>query len=183
MIQYSDPYASHLPILRALGANLRIEHVLEFGVGQYSTLTFFDPEVFPYLRSYLGIETDDRYRTLVRDLIRSAPNLLRRRVLAWEFDREWPSVLDRDLIFIDNGVADDRGYSEDRVEVIQAISNQHLTAVVVIHDWERMAYQRAAHFEHTLVYWRALPQTAVCWNGIRDDIALALRGLIDAQMV
>ena len=53
-----DPYATHLPVLREIGAMRPIRRVLEFGAGMYSTPLFLDRTAYPDLEVLVSVEDD-----------------------------------------------------------------------------------------------------------------------------
>lgn len=161
----ADPYATHLPVLRALGRQFSIRRVLEFGAGLYSTGEFLNRGSFPHLEQLVSIEEDASWRHRLQHIID---------------DQRWdcPAVppMDAllsgagafDLIFIDDGLK-----VSERVLTIRAVTAARLPCVVVIHDFEQMAYQQAAVFDHEHIFTYAVPWTAVLWNGShRPDLFL-----------
>lgn len=163
----ADPFATHLPVLWALGRALAIQRVLEFGAGQYSTAEFLDRRRFPVVEQVASFEASQGWA----DRLAALPGLddprLALTVVADTADVAATADLDCfDLIFIDNGK-----YQDDRSPVIEAIARRRPAALTVIHDFEQGAYQQAAAgFEH-VYFWRGLtPWTAVLWNGSRDDV-------------
>src|SRR4051794_36469667 len=62
-----NDYATHLPVLIALGGYLPIRRVLELGSGLYSTPAFLDRGAFPYLELLLSIEHDREWGGRVAD--------------------------------------------------------------------------------------------------------------------
>src|SRR5688572_6204366 len=109
-----DPYSTHLSVLHALGAALRIEQVLELGAGYYSTPMFLNRKYFPHLKTLVSDEPNNEWREKVRRQIGS--------------DRRWMLVSMPtegviadlswyDLIFIDSGETE-----ADRVPVIEAVA-------------------------------------------------------------
>lgn len=159
--QVVDAYATHLPVLKAIGAHLPIERVLEFGAGKYSTLTFLDTAIYPDLTSIVTVETDGHWRRIAYEWQVDEPRLLVTPNTgdAWAV---WTSV---DLIFIDDGHADIQ-----RIATIEIISKTRPSALVVIHDFEHLPYQQAADFDHCWIYDRESPCTALLWNGDRPDL-------------
>lgn len=156
-----NPYATHLPVLRALGKRLRIGSVLEFGCGLYSTLEFLNRQSFPYLFVVDSVEEDVSWRGRILQEVRDS------RLIFLTGAQQMARRIDAyDLIFIDNGRA-----AVERVPVIRMMAEAQPRGVVVIHDYEAPAYQEAARgFEHRLVYDALTPHTAVLWNGCRPDL-------------
>jgi len=159
-------YATHLPILRSLGAILPIKRVLEFGAGLYSTPTFLDRTVFPHLEKLISVEDDWEWLQRVKDYIGS-PQMRAHWPDAWsrlslrygspEKSMLWVDTDDYDLIFIDSGRT-----IADRIPIIEAIAARKPSCVVVIHDFEQWDYQHAARGLTGLkIYSDETPWTAV----------------------
>jgi hypothetical protein len=175
---YTDPYSTHLPVLYALGELLPIEYVLELGAGLRSTPAFLDRARFPYLKMLTSYEPNVVWRQRVRDLIRVYNP---RWTLISELE---PNTLTgwgvasngfEELIFIDNGDVE-----ADRIPVIEVIARAKPSAVVVIHDFERVAYQEAAAgFEHRVVCNSLTPHTAVLWNEDRPELEHLTKAIWD----
>lgn len=153
----ADAYASHLPMLTALGAWLPVRRALELGGGRYSTLTLLDRARYPHLEKLVTVETDAGWREWLRANVDDA---------RWELaDSIPPWIGEYDLVFIDDGHSLD-----ERVASIEAVSAAWPCAAVVIHDFEQTAYQRAADFDWLEVYTGRLPWTALAWNGERAEL-------------
>lgn len=133
----ADPYATHLPVLREIGRQYPIRRVLEFGAGLYSTPLFLDRTAFPVLESLVSIEDDWAWLQTVK--VACPDRRLSLRYGGLFAAQQWVDVEDYDLILIDSGKEE-----ADRVPVIEWIAGQRPSAVVVIHDYERTAYQEAA---------------------------------------
>ena len=119
-----DPYASHIPVLRALDKKTPFWRVVEYGGGDYSTPFFLS---LPHLERLVTVEDDPEWVERIRRKY-ADPRL----VIA-----ENAPTDPCDLIFIDNGIS-----PPERVEVIHAVlSKPHPT--VVIHDAEVPAYEQA----------------------------------------
>jgi hypothetical protein len=160
-----DIYSTHLLVLKALGTLPTVRRVLELGAGLYSTPAFLDPAVYPHLQRMVSSEPNDEWRKRVHEAIGDHPT--------WTLTDTDPLLLAGfdgaglyDLIFIDSGDVE-----ADRIPVIRAVAAQKPAAIVVMHDFERHAYQQAAQGYDTIyVDNRLLPNTAVAWNGDRPDL-------------
>jgi len=158
----AHPFATHLPVLRALGRALNARCVLEFGAGLYSTPEFLTLSRFPALEMLVSIERDEGWRDRIVELVGSDPRV----VMPRPFPIYHESLAAYDLILIDDGQD-----PEDRVETIEAVVEACPPGVVVIHDFETRQYQQAADgFEHCVVFDQHTPWTAVCWNGERPEL-------------
>jgi hypothetical protein len=56
-----DPSSTHIPVLRHLGQDPKIRHVVELGVGAFSTFSFLDRECFPHLETLTSYESDSAW--------------------------------------------------------------------------------------------------------------------------
>ncbi len=157
-----DPYATHLPVLRALGRHLPIRSVLEFGAGLYSTCEFLNRGSFPHLDSLVSIEDDAGWRKRMADFIDDPRWIC---PLVPPIDGLLESPVGFDLIFIDDGLQ-----VSERVLTIKAVAEASVPCIVVIHDFEQMAYQQAADFKHLHFFTQAVPWTAVLWNTHRPEL-------------
>src|SRR6185295_2581550 len=62
-----NDYATHIPILIGLARLREIRSVLEFGCGNYSTLTFLNRFAFPQLERLHSIENDDSWASTMQE--------------------------------------------------------------------------------------------------------------------
>jgi hypothetical protein len=148
----NNPFATHLPVLHALGKDARIRRVLEFGGGDYSTRTFLDREHFPYLERLHTVEVSPDWRTRLDDLLEDprfdmSDGYLSKLLGFYPLERP-------DLIFIDDCIE-----VADRVRTIRMAGELVLgddapwaQALVVIHDYEIHEYVQAARQYWTLEY-------------------------------
>lgn len=170
----TDPYSTHLPVLRAIGSALRVERVLELGAGDYSTREFLNRSSFPHLTRLVSDEPDREWRERIAEI---APQDVRHIVTHLMFERIMTSLYAYDLILIDCGTQ-----ASERIPYIKAIAVARTRAVVVIHDFEVEAYQKAAvGFEQCAVYSALRPWTAVCWNGVQRDLERTIYELQTTQ--
>jgi predicted O-methyltransferase YrrM len=144
----SDPYASHLHVLRRLGKGAR--WVLELGGGLYSTPLFLDRHVFPDLERLVTVEPD---ATWVAKLPKDD------RLCVWPTAIPVYAFMERkyDLVFVDS--APEATRIKD-IGWLTFVSDQR----VVIHDFEHEPYRQAAKFDHIEIDKTLTPWTAVCWN-------------------
>jgi hypothetical protein len=157
-----NPYATHLPVLIGLARLLKIRKVLEFGCGQYSTLTFLDRQAFPDLVSLDSFEHDPDWIAQLSAHITADPRVKLNHVR--DSIREVIPRLDfadYDLIFIDDSLT-----APERAATIGAVAgNCHPSNCTVIHDYEVEDYRRAARaFRHRFAFTAFNPQTGVVWN-------------------
>lgn len=157
-----DPFATHLPVLLGLARLHKIERVLEFGGGFYSTLTFLDHSAFPDLKVLHCLEDDPVW----------AESLVTRtngdhRVTVEKVEATMVSAAsgvrfsDYDLVLVDDSTA----YS-DRAKTIQSISERWQGHnLLVMHDYEVPLYKEASRaFANRFSFTALLPNTGVAWN-------------------
>jgi hypothetical protein len=141
-------YGSHLPVLRALLAQLQPHNVLEYGAGLFSTPEFLRRDELVRL---ISVEPDAAWRSKVAKACKD-PRLVLRSELHVD-----PNFFD--LILIDNGEC-----MADRLEVIRyVLSRPH--PIVVIHDADVAQY--AAAIKELAIYHTTVatdPPTAVVWS-------------------
>ncbi len=136
-----DSYATHLPVLEQVTAELQPKCVLEYGGGNYSTPFFLG---LPYLEWLITVEDDVVWREQIRRNHRD-PRLI---------VTEVAPPMDYDLILIDNS-----NETAKRIEKIrEVLSEPHPT--VLIHDAEVPAYQEAIR-ESGREFTIAKPNTAI----------------------
>lgn len=139
-----------------------VRKVLEFGCGYYSTLTFLNPAVFPYLDRLESIENDTAWAETIHEGARNDArwtlNLVRGEISE--------SVSTLDLEAFDLILIDDSQTSEQRVLTIREVSKRAPHRPwVVIHDFEIEDYRRAASgFRQTHRSKAYNPNTGLLWN-------------------
>lgn len=157
-----NPYATHLPVLIALGKMLNVQHVLELGCGEYSTLTFLNSSVFPHLQKLHSVEND---RTWADKILSLANRDKRLELICIEgsIDKaiSLSLVQNKDLILIDDSVS-----AVERSETIKQVCNYaNKSVVVVIHDFETKSYRDSAKgFAKSFRFMAFNPNTGVLWN-------------------
>lgn len=158
----SDPYESHVPVLRKLGHG--IKRVLEFGSGVHSTPLFLDKKFYPHLTSLLSLEHNSQWALKVRGKI-GYDERLDMRVVPEPLEDSVKDYSQFDMIFIDNSDA-----WENRVKTIEHVSKQDIrNAIVVIHDMEHDFYQKAAEsFPHRVIDSKLTPWTGIFWREYAD---------------
>ena len=162
-----DPFATHLPILAAIGRLFKIERVLELGCGQYSTLTFLQPKVFPYLKVLHSYESDSLWVEKIASMVKDDPrvkvvcieNSLESFVNTIQFERY-------DLVFIDNSMI-----YEERAKTIKAVVEKYSpNNLLVVHDFEAEIYQQAmCAVPNQFVFEALIPNTGMGWKDLSFD--------------
>jgi hypothetical protein len=159
-------YATHVPILMGLARLRKIRHVLEFGCGNYSTLTFLNASAFPDLERLHSVENDDAWAQTMHE--------------AAQNDARWTlqlvngeiseSVADLDLEAFDLILIDDSKTSLQRAATIRAVARKEPQRPwIVIHDFEVREYRDAASaFKHRHRFRAYNPETGVVGNRVRD---------------
>jgi hypothetical protein len=158
-----DAYSTHLPILCALGANIR--RVVEYGSGLISTPGFLNRLAFPRLESLLSFENDSSWYASVVERIGCDARLELRLAEGAMKNAVAPCDLAGcSLVFVDD--SNDIG----RAETIIAIAAcRPLGIPIAIHDIEQWRlFQAAKRFDHMFRFDALSPQTGVVWNGHWD---------------
>ena len=158
-----NDYATHVPVLIGLATMRRIERVLEFGCGHFSTRTILKRSVFPDLKELHSVENDagwaETIRAAVKDDCRSFVTVVSGAMSA--------AVREFDLETFDLILVDDSASWEQRVETIRALSSlRPVNPWLVIHDYEVEEYRRAAAaFKQRFAFKAYNPHTGVVSNG------------------
>ena len=156
-----DRYATHLPVLQALGQKLPIQRVLELGGGTYSTAAFLDPDIYPRLEVLDTVEVIPDWQEALQAAHGEDPR--------WRLMKKLPPTLKAgyDLVFVDDGQC-----AADRIKSIEAVAGY--PALVVIHDYEVAQYRAVAvavaQWDSIHIYRAQTPHTAVCWSGSRPEV-------------
>lgn len=168
-MKINDPYATHLPVLHALGKILDIRIVLEYGVGVYSTPTFLDKSYYPTLDV---LDTIEKYQVWADRMSERLQDY------RWSFVDKPLDLWVYDLIFIDSGQSIDERLIDIQFVAKNLPANAH--TVVIIHDIENSPYIRASSaFWGRFIYSRLTPHTGVFWNTFNKDLREVWRLLDD----
>ena len=157
-----NDYATHIPILIGLARLREIRNVLEFGCGNYSTLTFLNRGAFPHLQRLLSIENDAEW---AETLCKTAKDDTRWRLYLVEGEI-CDSVAQLDLEAFDLILIDDSKTSAQRAATIRnVVGKQPQHPWIVIHDFEVEEYQRSASgFRQRYRFKAYNPDTGLFWN-------------------
>lgn len=161
-----NDYATHIPILIGLARLREIRHVLEFGCGSYSTLTFLNRSAFPHLERLHSVENDDAWAQTIQEAAQDDP-----RWSLQPINREISeSIAALDLESFDLILIDDSKTSTERAATIRTIARkQPQRPWIVIHDFEVDEYRRAASgFKHQHRFRAYNPETGVVANRISE---------------
>lgn len=142
----ADPYASHLPVLKALAEFVPLNRVLEYGSGKYSTPFFLE-----HADKLVTIEADPEWRAKYPHAQGSEADVL---------------VGGFDLVFIDDG----QNAAEREETILAVLSQAH--PLTIIHDAEVYADVIREHAGYHFVFRFEIPYTALCWVE-RPDLDLA----------
>jgi hypothetical protein len=157
-----NDYATHIPVLVGLARLRDVRSALEFGCGDYSTLTFLNRAAFPHLVRLQSIENDAAWAESTYAKARSDE----RWALQLVQDDTVAAVSDFDLEAFDLILIDDSKTSAERAATIRAVANkrpQH--AWIAIHDFEVDEYRQAATGFTNVHRFRAYnPETGLVWN-------------------
>ena len=149
-----SPFATHIPLLKALGHE--IETVLELGAGIYSTSLFLNRLWYPQLRQLVSVEQkaewiveadDPRHQVLL------TPEPIEPLLDTLDLDQF-------DLIFVDNSDSGER-----RCDTLRYVASRCGQSIVVAHDYDIPSYCEAANgFSHGIIDDRQKPYTALLWR-------------------
>jgi hypothetical protein len=171
-----NDYATHVPVLIGLATLRRVERVLEFGCGNYSTKTFLNRAAFPDLRGLQSLENDrtwaEQMRRAVGDDARCVVNFVNGAIsdAVGRFDLE-----SFDLVLID-----DSQNAVERAATIRAVFDAGVKRPwIAVHDYEIFNYQNAAAgFKHRFTFKAYNPYTGVVFNTTPQNDLKALDKLI-----
>jgi predicted O-methyltransferase YrrM len=164
-----NPFATHMPVLVALGRLFKIERVLELGCGQFSTLTFLQPKVFPDLKRLHSFDNDslwvEKIASLVKDDSRAQVAFVEEPLASFVNSLGFESY---DLVFIDNSMI-----YEERAKTIKSVVAKYSPSnLLVVHDFETESYQQAMRRVPYQFKFEALtPNTGIGWNELPVDTA------------
>lgn len=141
----------------------RIERVLEFGSGHYSTKTFLNRSAFPHLKQLHSVENDADWGETIRAAVRY-DNRCEVKVVSGAM---CDAVHTLDLEQFDLVLVDDSTSAEQRAATILSLSVLHpRNPWLVIHDYEIDDYRIAASgFKHRFAFKAYNPHTGVVFNG------------------
>ena len=158
-----NDYATHIPILIGLSRLRKIRHVLEFGCGRYSTLTFLNRSAFPDLERLHSVENDDSWAATLQETVKDDRWTLQ--LVKGEIADSVADLESFDLILID-----DSKTSLQRAATIRAVARkQPQHPLIVIHDFEVEEYREAATgFKHRHRFRAYNPETGIVGNQVAE---------------
>jgi hypothetical protein len=157
-----NAFATHVPVLVGLGSIRRIERVLEFGCGHYSTTTFLRRSVFPDLKELHSVENDPSWAATIRETVKDDA----RSVVTVVDGAMSDAVRKFDLDTFDLIMVDDSTTAEERTATIRTLASLlPENPWVVIHDYEVDEYRRAcAGLKQQFTFKAYNPQTGLVAN-------------------
>jgi len=175
-IRARNDYATHVPVLIGLAALLRVERVLEFGCGNYSTKTFLNHAAFPDLLELQSVENDRTWAEQMRDAVGRDPRCVMNVVSGPISD----AVGRFDLESFDLVLIDDSKDASERAATIRAVFDAGTERTwIVVHDYEVFDYQNAtAGFERRFTFRGYNPHTGLVFNSTPQHDFKALDKLI-----
>lgn len=158
----ANAYATHIPILIGLARLREIRNVLEFGCGNYSTLTFLNRSAFPHLERLHSVENDDSWASTLQEAAKNDDRWALQ-VVNGEISE---CVSDLDLESFDLILIDDSQTSVQRAATIRAVAHkQPQHPWIAIHDFEIEEYREAASsFKYRQRFRGYNPETGVIAN-------------------
>jgi hypothetical protein len=171
----TNDYATHVPVLIGLASLRRIERVLEFGCGRYSTRTFLDRAAFPDLKELHSVENDPAWAKQIKTDARGKLHLTTGPIsdMVSSFDLET-----FDLILVD-----DSKTAAERAATIRTLTVFHPSNPwLLIHDYEVDEYQRASDsFKQRFIFKAFNPQTGFVSNAGEEHELKAIDKQIKAN--
>jgi len=160
------PYATHIPVLVGVAAAFRPRSVVEFGSGDFSTLTFLDQVAFPNVLRVESYENNLEWMHRVQAKLGGNP-----RAVCHFFDGRMrdavsgANLVEADLIFIDDSPS---GW--ERAHTINELARVRLDRpITIVHDYDLPAIRVACRrFEHRFAFTTFTPQCCAVWNGNPD---------------
>ncbi len=160
----TNPYATHLPVLCAMGAVVEPARIVEFGSGLISTCGFQNRVAFPELACLDTFENDPDWYPRVFQQVGDDS-----RVKLSLMDAPMKEVVkgvdfkSADLIFVDDSKS-----HEERARTIQELAKHPLRGIpIVVHDFENWRIRWAVRrFDHVFSANALNPQAGVIWNGV-----------------
>ena len=161
-----QPYATHIPILVGVAAACLPQRVVEFGSGDFSTLTFLDQTAFP---SVLRV---DSYENNLEWMQRMQLKLAGNPRAAYHFfeGRMRDAVSRADLAAADLIFIDDSPTGWERAHTIRELARiRPERPITIVHDYDLPAIRVACRrFEHRFAVTAFTPQSCAVWNGSPD---------------
>ncbi len=156
-----NPYATHLPILMAVGRLRPVRRVLELGCGRHSTLAFLNRMAFPDLVSLHSLEDDRTWAETISNEVGNDPRfnlmILNNSVAS--------AVSSMDLSLYDLILVDDSANAAQRVDTIgHVLRNCPRQCIVAIHDYEVPQYRQVGRLTHHFRFTCLCPNTGVLWH-------------------
>ena len=160
--RHQNDYATHIPILVGVASAIRIERILEFGSGMYSTLTFLNRLAFPDVLHVDSVESDPEWMSKISDAAKG-DSRLRMRLVQEPIESVLREIqLDSyDFILVDSST--DAGRRASLIHELAA--RQDFRALVAVHDFEIGLYRAAANgFRNVVEYAAYNPCTGILWQ-------------------
>lgn len=161
-----QPYATHIPVLVGVAAACRPQRVVEFGSGDFSTITFLDQTVFP---SVLRVDSYENNRDWMQ---RMKVKLAGNPRAAYHFfaGRMRDAVSRADLAAADLILIDDSASGWERAHTIKELARvRPERPITIVHDYDLPAIRVACRrFEHRFAFTTFTPQSCAAWNGNPD---------------
>jgi hypothetical protein len=157
------PYATHIPVLVGVSSACQPQRIVEFGSGDFSTLTFLDQAVFPNVLRVESYENNLYWMQRMQAKLAGNP----RAVCHFFGGRMRDAVSRADLSAVDLIFVDDSPSGWERAHTIKELAQVHPErAMTIVHDYDLPAIRVACRmFEHRFAFTTFTPQTCAVWNG------------------
>jgi hypothetical protein len=162
MERAANAHATHVPVLVGLARLLNVERVVEYGCGEYSTLTFLDRSAFPGLLKLLSLENDAEWFARMAGRVSGDPRAEMICVQGpMSLAASGVEIGGYDLVFLDDSTT----VTERAATIREVTAKPADSTVVVIHDYEMAEYQQAVRgFANRYRFECLNPNTGVLWN-------------------
>ena len=162
MERAANAHATHVPVLVGLARLLNVGRVIEYGCGEYSTLTFLHRSAFPGLVKLLSLENDAEWFARIASRVGDDPRVEMISVSGpMCAAASGVEISGYDLVFLDDSTT-----VAERADTIREVTARPAdSTVVVIHDYEMAEYQQAVGgFTNRYRFDCLNPNTGVLWN-------------------
>jgi hypothetical protein len=158
-----QPFATHIPVLIGVAAVCFPHRLIEFGSGNFSTLTFLDERIFPSLNQIESYENDLSWMQEMETKVAGDS-----RVTCRFFEGKMRDAVSQagvaaaDLIFIDDS-ANGWERAHTVTEVARTCREKPIT---IVHDYDLPAIRFACRkFDYRFPFTAFTPQSCAVWNG------------------
>lgn len=153
-----EKFSTHQPVLMAIPKWKKIYSAVEFGCGNYSTLTFLDKKYFPDLKFLLSFESDKTWARKISKRIKDSRHIIITMREKKSIDNFGNIMKEHnllpDLVFVDG--------EKPQYRIPSALVSKNYSDLIVAHDVENQIYHSIfGFFKKSFVYKILVPYTAI----------------------